>query len=59
MKSLSCRDAGFDCDHIMQGENDNDLFRNGQSHAFNTHGMKKQEFTPAFNEKMRPLIRDI
>jgi predicted small metal-binding protein len=58
MKSLSCRDAGFDCDHVMQGENDDDLFRKGQSHAFNTHGMKKQEFTPAFNEKMRQLIRD-
>ena len=42
MKSLSCRDAGFDCDHIVHGENDYDLFREGEKHAFNAHGMKKQ-----------------
>ena len=51
MKSLSCRDAGFDCDHVMQGENDDDLFRKGQSHAFKTHGMKKQEFTHQLSMK--------
>jgi len=32
MKSLSCRDAGFDCDHIVHAENDNDLFREGEKH---------------------------
>jgi len=26
MKSLSCREAGFDCDHIVRAENDYDLF---------------------------------
>ena len=58
MKSLSCRDACFDCDFVIEGENDDDVFRKGETHAFNAHGMKKQEFTPAFNEKMRPLIRE-
>jgi predicted small metal-binding protein len=58
MKSLSCRDAGFDCDHIVQAENVNDLFREEEKNVFNAHGMKKQDFIPAFNEKMRSLIRD-
>jgi predicted small metal-binding protein len=58
MKSLSCRDAGFECDHIVQAENDYDLFREGEKHVFNAHGMKKEDFIPAFNEKMRSLIRE-
>jgi predicted small metal-binding protein len=44
MKSLSCRDAGFDCDHIVRAENDYDLFREGENHVFNAHGMKKEDF---------------
>ena len=58
MKSLSCREAGFDCDHVVQAENDYDLFREGENHVFNAHGMKKEDFIPAFNEKMRSLIRE-
>jgi predicted small metal-binding protein len=58
MKSLSCRDAGFDCDHIVEGQNEDDLFRKGEKHAFNAHGMKKQDFIPAINEKMRSLIKE-
>jgi predicted small metal-binding protein len=57
MKSLSCRDAGFDCDYIVEGENDNDLFTKGQQHVFDVHGMSKQDFIPAFNEKMRSFIK--
>ena len=58
MKSLLCRDAGFDCDYIAQAESDYELFTKGQKHAFNAHGIKKQEFIPAFNEKMRSLIKE-
>ena len=58
MKSLSCREAGFDCDHVVQAENDYELFREGENHVFNAHGMKKEDFIPAFNEKMRSLIRE-
>jgi predicted small metal-binding protein len=58
MKSLFCRDAGFDCDYIVQAESDYELFREGQKHVFNTHGMKKEDFIPEFNEKMRSLIRE-
>ena len=57
MKSLSCRYAGFDCDYIAEGKSDNELFRNAERHVFNVHGMKKQDFIPMFNEKMRPSIR--
>ena len=58
MKSLSCRETGFDCDHVVRAENDYELFREGEKHVFNAHGMKKEDFIPAFNEKMRSLIRE-
>jgi predicted small metal-binding protein len=58
MKKLSCRDAGFDCDYTMEGYTEQELFRNGQKHVFNIHGMRMEEFTPQFNERIRPLIRD-
>ena len=38
MKSLSCRDVGFDCNSILEAENDNELFRKGEQHVFNVHG---------------------
>ena len=57
MKSLSCRDAGFDCDYILEAENDDELFRKGERHVFNVHGMNKQDFIPTFNEKMRSFIK--
>lgn len=58
MKSLSCRDAGYDCDYIAQGETDFELFKKSEEHAFDYHGMKKQDFIPAFNEKLISFIRE-
>lgn len=57
MKSLSCRDAGFDCDYIAEGETDNELFAKAEKHVFDVHGIKKQDFILTFNEKMRSSIR--
>lgn len=58
MKSLSCRDAGFDCDYVMQADNDYEIFKKSEKHVFNAHGIKTVEFIPTFNEKIRGLIRD-
>ncbi len=58
MKTLSCRDAGFDCDYLVKGETEEDIFRKGGQHAINDHGMKEEDFTPEFKEKLRGLIKD-
>jgi predicted small metal-binding protein len=58
MKKVPCRGAGFDCNYVIEGYTEQDLFRNGEKHAFNMHGMKREEFTPRFNEKLRPLIEN-
>jgi predicted small metal-binding protein len=59
MKSLSCRDAGFDCDHVVKAESDYEIFAESENHLFNAHGMNKQDFIPAFNEKLRSFIKTV
>ncbi len=58
MKSVSCRDAGFDCDYTLEADSDDELFSKGEKHVFNVHGMKKEDFIPMFNERMRSSIRE-
>jgi predicted small metal-binding protein len=57
MKTLSCREAGFDCDYVVKGETEEDIFTNGGQHAINDHGIKEEDFTPEFKEKLRGLIK--
>jgi hypothetical protein len=42
----------------VRAENDYELFREGENYVFSAHGMKKEDFIPAFNEKKRSLIRE-
>lgn len=58
MKRLSCRESGFDCDYMIEGDNEQELFTNGENHAFNGHGIKKEDFIPLFNEKLRPHAKE-
>ncbi|MDW0273549.1 MAG: DUF1059 domain-containing protein [Nitrososphaeraceae archaeon] len=58
MKSLSCRDVGFDCNYVAHAETNLSLFKEVQEHAFNAHGIKKEDFIPAFNEKLRSLVEE-
>lgn len=56
MKSLSCRDIGFDCDYTAQAENDYELFSKGERHVLNAHGLREENFIPKFNEKIKSEI---
>jgi predicted small metal-binding protein len=58
MKTLSCREAGFDCDYVVKGENEKEIMNSGKEHAMMHHGMKQEDFTPEFKEKLKPLIKD-
>jgi predicted small metal-binding protein len=57
MKTINCREAGFDCDYIVKGETEQEVMQNGTEHAMNAHGMKQEEITPQMKEKIRGLIR--
>lgn len=58
MKTLACREAGFDCNYVVKGETEEEIMRSGEEHAVNVHGMKKEDCTPEFKEKLRGLIKD-
>ena len=57
MKTVICREAGFDCDHVVKGETEEEVIKNGTEHAMNVHGMKKEDMTPEMEQKIRGLIR--
>jgi predicted small metal-binding protein len=56
MKSLSCRDVGFDCDYSVKAENDYQLFTKGERHVFNEHGLREEHFITKFNENVKSEI---
>ena len=58
MKTLSCREAGFDCDYVVKGETEEEILNKGKQHAIMNHWMKEEDCTPQFNDKLRGLIKD-
>lgn len=55
-KTIHCRDAGVDCDFVVRGETEEELFRNALEHGRKEHGMT--EIPDDLKAKMRTLIRD-
>ena len=58
MKTLLSRKAGFDCDYVVKGETEEEIFKSGAEHATKNCGMKPEDITPQFKEKLRGLIRN-
>lgn len=57
MKTINCREAGFDCDYVVKGETEEKVMKNGGEHAMKVHGMKEEDMTPEMKQKIRGLIR--
>ena len=57
MKTVSCREAGFDCDHVVKGETEEEVMKNGAEHAMKVHGMKEEDIIPEMKQKIKTLIR--
>jgi predicted small metal-binding protein len=57
MKTITCREAGFDCDHVVKGETEEEVMKRGAEHAMKAHGMNEEDITPEFKDKVRGLIR--
>jgi predicted small metal-binding protein len=41
MKTITCREAGFDCDYVVKGETEEEVMNRGAEHAMRDHGMKE------------------
>ena len=57
MKTINCREAGFDCDITVKGETEEEVLKNGMEHAKKDHNMKEEDMTPEMREKIRRIIR--
>ena len=56
MKTLSCRDAGCDCDYIAKGETEEEVIRDAAQHGMKEHG-KTQEDMTQMQRNLRAAIR--
>ncbi len=56
MKQLACRDAGFDCDAVIQGTSTEDVLTQAAPHAKEVHGV---DVTPQMAEQIATKIRDV
>ena len=55
MRELRCSDAGFECDAVVQGESDADVFAQAGPHAEQVHGLT---VTPELQQQLAGLIHD-
>lgn len=55
MKTLHCRDAGFDCDQVIRAHSEEQVLQGAARHAREAHGV---EATPEMGEQLKPLIRE-
>ena len=56
MKTITCREVGFDCDYVVKGETEEEVMKRGAEHAMKDHGMKEEDINPEFKEKVRGHI---
>ncbi len=56
-KSLSCRDVGADCDFVICGDTEDEIFKKAKQHGKEVHNMS--EFSKDLYDKARSAIRDV
>jgi len=56
MKQLRCADAGFECDAVIEGEDDQEVMAKAAEHARQVHGM--DEIDEKTGEQLRALIHE-
>lgn len=55
MKELVCREAGFDCDAVVQGESTDEVMDQVVPHAKGVHGV---DVTPELRDQLPGLVKD-
>lgn len=58
MKTISCREAGFECDRVVKGQTEEEVVKNGTEHVIKDHGIKAEDINLQMKEKIRALVRD-
>jgi predicted small metal-binding protein len=55
MKTLHCRDAGFDCEGVIKGNTQEEVLQQAAQHAQEVHGVS---VTPQLADQLKTLIKD-
>ncbi len=55
MKTLHCRDAGFDCEGIIRANSEDEVLKQAAQHALEVHSVS---VTPELAEELKTLIND-
>lgn len=55
MKTLHCKDAGFDCQGVIEATTEDEVLKQAAKHAQEVHGIA---VTPQLAEQLRTLIKD-
>ena len=55
MKTLYCRDAGFDCPGVIQANTEEEVLKKAVQHEQEVHGVSA---TPQLEEQLRALIKE-
>ena len=55
MKTLHCKDAGFECEGVIQADTEDEVLTKAAQHAFEVHNVS---VTPELGEQLRELIRE-
>lgn len=55
MKTLHCRDAGFDCEGVIRGTTEEEVLHQAAQHARDVHDVR---VTPELAEQLKHLIKD-
>lgn len=55
MKTLHCRDAGFDCEAVIRANSEEEVMNQAAQHAHKVHGV---ETSPQMERDMKKLIRE-
>ena len=55
MKTLHCRDAGFDCKGVIRANTEEEVMKQAAQHALEVHGVS---VTPELAAQIKTLIKD-
>ena len=55
MKTLHCRDAGFDCNGVIRANTEEEVLKQAAQHALEVHSVT---VTPELPEQLKTLIKD-
>jgi predicted small metal-binding protein len=56
MYSVSCREVGLNCDHVSEGQSEDETMKNALQHFWEVHAIKTVEMTSEMRIKMKENI---